>query len=78
MNDLWHALILIGLLMAFFAGIGNWRFGSSRQDFSSFMAAMGTEFQVCMAVVNSDAVTTSVPALFDLVNAQGLTGTGCR
>ena len=54
MNDLWHALILIGLLMAFFAGIGNWRFGSSRQDFSSFMAAMGTEFQVCMTVVNFD------------------------
>jgi hypothetical protein len=48
MNDLFHALILIGLLMAFFAGIGNWRFGSRRSDFATFTDAMGTEFQACL------------------------------
>lgn len=38
-NDLLHAMILILLLMGFFAGIGHWRFGSTRADFSSFSRA---------------------------------------
>jgi hypothetical protein len=46
LSDLWHAFILVITLMGFFAGIGNWRFGDSRQDFSSFSRAMATEFMM--------------------------------
>eukprot|EP00281_Chroomonas_sp_CCMP1168_P016014 CAMPEP_0206220982 /NCGR_PEP_ID=MMETSP0047_2-20121206/5167_1 /ASSEMBLY_ACC=CAM_ASM_000192 /TAXON_ID=195065 /ORGANISM="Chroomonas mesostigmatica_cf, Strain CCMP1168" /LENGTH=1725 /DNA_ID=CAMNT_0053643677 /DNA_START=282 /DNA_END=5460 /DNA_ORIENTATION=+ len=43
-DDLWHATLLILMLMGCFAGIGTWRFGSHRDDFESFEAAMQTEF----------------------------------
>jgi len=45
-NDLMHAIILILLLMGFFAGIGHWRFGSTRADFSSVSRACPSPISV--------------------------------
>jgi len=45
-DDLWHAALLILLLMGVFAGIATWRFGSEREDFSDFERSMQTQFEM--------------------------------
>ena len=45
-DDLWHTAILTSVLMLCFAGIGQWRFGNTREDFGDFETALRTEFQM--------------------------------
>ena len=63
MSDLWHALILVLGLMSFFAGIGNWRFGSRRQDFSTFTSALATEFEMMFGKFSKPNSLTLHPPL---------------
>lgn len=45
-DDLWHATLLIVMLMCCFASIATWRFGSQRPDFATFELSMQTQFMV--------------------------------
>ena len=45
-DDLWHTAILTCMLMLCFAGIGQWRFGNTREDFGDYETALRTEFQM--------------------------------
>ena len=46
MDDLWHTLILIFLVLGCFAAVGTWRFGSSRQEFATISATVSTELSI--------------------------------
>jgi hypothetical protein len=72
LQDLWHAAILVTILMGFFAGIGQWRFGDSRSDFASFSAAMSTEFMMMFGKF------CFIPSLFILVSTSSYLSTCCR
>eukprot|EP00282_Hemiselmis_andersenii_P039355 CAMPEP_0169429860 /NCGR_PEP_ID=MMETSP1042-20121227/2089_1 /TAXON_ID=464988 /ORGANISM="Hemiselmis andersenii, Strain CCMP1180" /LENGTH=1492 /DNA_ID=CAMNT_0009540133 /DNA_START=27 /DNA_END=4505 /DNA_ORIENTATION=+ len=43
-DDLFHATILIVVLLSCFAGIGTWAFGATREDFGDFDKTMQTQF----------------------------------
>mmetsp|Transcript_27352 Transcript_27352/g.42741 ORF Transcript_27352/g.42741 Transcript_27352/m.42741 type:complete len:517 (-) Transcript_27352:332-1882(-) len=45
-DDLWHAILLVFLLMGCFAGIASWRFGSERHEFMTFGASMNMQFMM--------------------------------
>ena len=46
LDDLFHATLLIILLMGSFAGIATWRFGTIREDFSSLGTSFLTNFMM--------------------------------
>ena len=46
LDDLFHATLLIILLMGSFAGIATWRFGTVREDFSSLGTSFLTNFMM--------------------------------
>ena len=46
LDDLWHASLLILLLMTSFAGIATWRFGTIREDFASLEESLITNFMM--------------------------------
>ena len=46
LDDLWHAFLIISILMSAFAAIGSWKFGAVRPEFTTFLSAMRTEFSM--------------------------------
>jgi len=57
-DDLWHAALLIVMLMGVFAGIATWRFGSEREDFSDFERSMQTQFEMTFGEFPDDWSST--------------------
>ena len=45
-DDLWHAFIIITILMSTFACIATWKFGASRIEFTTFGTSIRTEFSM--------------------------------
>jgi len=45
-DDLWHAMIIISILMSAFAAIGSWKFGSERREFTTVLTSLRTEFSM--------------------------------
>jgi len=48
LDDLWHASLLIVMLMASFAAIGSWRFGADNEQFSTFEKAIQTQLMMML------------------------------
>ena len=50
-DDMLHTALLTALLMLCFAGIGNWRFGNSLEEFGSYDRALQTEFEMLFGAI---------------------------
>jgi len=44
MDDLFHFMILVVLVLCCFAAIGVWRFGAERSDFATFAQTLYTSY----------------------------------
>ena len=69
LDDLWHASLLILLLMTSFAGIATWRFGTIRKDFESLEASLITNFMMMFGNFPNDwnGVASATPLTGELV-----------
>jgi hypothetical protein len=59
LDNLWHTLILLFMIMVGFAAIATWRFGNTRSDFSSLMRALELEFHMMVGELPDEWTETT-------------------